>query len=324
MTQANITYPVDALTSYHYYRRDEGMLRLITTGRLRIIGDSGAFSAATQNVPIDIAEYAAWCRQWKDHLFWMASLDVIGDPATSLANWRILRDRYGLATVPTIHLGTDQRWLDAYARDGVDFVGLGGMVGKPQPVILRWCVHVLRYARHHHPQMRFHAWGQASRKFLDSVPVYSADSSGIFGEAYRYALLRIFDPTTGRDHKIKLDGSTDVIRIGGMLRRWYGVDPNEIRTSHSGNRAILIQLATASTQLYATWLQRRHNVSTPRWGINFATPSCYQSVVTESELGPKIHLVATDNDLCTAVAARPGPRKHIADTDSTHLNCLRS
>lgn len=317
--QVAITYPVDALVSYHYYRKDEHMAALAATGRLRMIGDSGAFSAMSLGSPISLDEYAAWCHRWADHLYWRASLDVIGDPHGTLRNWRILRDKHQLATVPTVHIGTDLSWFDVYAREGVDYVGLGGLVGKPQPTVLRWVVHALRYCRERHPQMRFHAWGQAGRKFLDSVPVYSADSSGALGQAYRYGRLRIFDPGTARDHAVALDGGRDVIALGPVLRRYYGVDPHEIRTSHAGNRGTLIRLAAASVQQYAAWLQKRHrHVTAPTWGINPNAPT----PAAGAPEGPRVHMVAGAGNVKQDLELAGGPRVHVvggADHDLPRL-----
>lgn len=273
-------YPVDALVSYHYFRTD-ALMDKVTGGWLRLIGDSGAFSAHTAGVAITVDEYAAWCHRWSDRLMWCASLDVIGDPRKSLANWRALRDTHGLATVPTIHVGTDPSWIGAYASEGVDFIGLGGMVGRPMPVMMRWSAAMLRHARDNYPQVRFHAWGQAGRTYLDSLPVYSADSSRS-AVAYRFGILRLFDPVSGRQHNLKLDGTPAVMRHGRLLRDVYGVDPQQVRTSHGGNRQLLIRLAAAGIQQYAAWLQRRHRgVTAPTWGVRDAPAA-----------GPLVHNVS--------------------------------
>src|SRR5690606_17654109 len=172
---------------------------------LRLIGDSGAFSAWSQGAKITLEEYAAWCRRWWDHLCWCASLDVIGDPMATWRNWVALRDRYGLLTVPTLHAGTDVKWLDAYAAEGVDLIGLGGMAGTGQaPRAFRWALHMVRRARDRWPHVRFHLWGVTHRRFLDTLPVWSADSSGLMGGAYRYGNLRLFDPATARDININV------------------------------------------------------------------------------------------------------------------------
>jgi hypothetical protein len=263
-----IDYPVDALVSYHFFRDDKVMDEITAPGHLRLIGDSGAFSAHTAGAQITLGEYAAWCRRWESHLVWRASLDVIGDPIASLANWRALRDVHGLHTVPTIHVGTDPSWIGAYATQGVDFIGLGGMVGRSVRTMMRWSIAMFQHARTHYPHVRFHAWGQAGRRYLDALPVYSADSSRS-AVAYRYGLLRLFDPASGRPDEFKLDGGPAVLRQGRLLRETYGVDPNLILTSHRGNRRLLIRLAVAGTQQYARWLRHRHgDVAAPAYAMN--------------------------------------------------------
>jgi hypothetical protein len=279
-TPGGLVYPVDALVSFHYFRTP-ALMDKVTGGWLRLIGDSGAFSAHTAGVDITVDEYAAWCHRWQDHLMWCASLDVIGNPRASLANWRALRDTHGLATIPTIHVGTDPSWIGAYASEGVDFIGLGGMVGRSVPVMMRWAAAMLRHARDNYPQVRFHAWGQAGRTFLDTLPVYSADSSRSTS-AYRFGILRLFDPVSGRQHNLRLDGTPAVMRHGRLLRDVYGVDPQQVRTSHGGNRQLLIRLAAAGIQQYAGWLQRRHGgVTAPTWGVRDAP-----------KVGPLVHNVS--------------------------------
>lgn len=279
-TTVKLTLPVDALVSYHYFRDDKTMDRATSGGHLRLIGDSGAFSAYSQGAAITLGEYADWCHRWGSRLTWRASLDVIGDPYASLRNWRTLRDRHGLDTVPTIHVGTDPTWIGAYASEGVDFIGLGGMVGKPVPTIMRWSAAMLRHARDNHPQVRFHAWGQAGRQYMDALPVYSADSSRS-AVAYRFGILHLFDPATGRQINLNLTGGAEVMRHGRLLRDVYGVDPRLIITSHAGNRRLLIRLAAAVIQRYAAWLQTRHQVPAPSWGISGTAPA-----------GPVVHTVS--------------------------------
>lgn len=315
MTRVAVTYPVDALVSYHYYAGDNEMRALTSTGRLRLIGDSGAFSAMTQGATIDRDAYAGWVTRWRPHLVWAASLDVIGNAEASHGNWKALRDQYRLPTVPTLHAGADTRWMDVYAAEGVDFLGLGGMAGTGQaPRAFRWAVNMLRYARANHPQMRFHLWGVTNRKFLDALPVYSADSSGALGQAYRYGSLRIFDPATGRHTQVMLKGR-EVYKIAPLLRRVYGVDPTQIETSHPGNRVILIQLAAAVTQQYALWLQRRHGrVSPPAWGIQ--EPVLERAHATPD--GPVIHVVDTDHGNLGSTTTDP-PSQRLPDGPRLHM-----
>ena len=309
-----IAYPVDALVSFHYYRTDAQLAPLVNTGRLRLIGDSGAFSALTQGAAIDLGEYAQWVARWRAHLLWAASLDVIGDAAATWRNWTTLRERHDLATVPTLHAGCSTTWLDRYAAAGVDMIGLGGLVGTA-PRAFRWAVHMFAYARRTHPQVRFHLWGVTNRQYLDNLPTWSADSSGIIGQAYRYGQLRIFDPRTATFHQAKLDGGRSVYRLGSLLRGTYGVDPASIDRSTPANRATLVQLTVASTQQYAAWLQRRHAVSPPSGAyVNHGAPIS----TAEPAGGPRGHATAgADHDLRrvvgdAALAGQPGPRLHAA------------
>lgn len=289
-----LAYPVDALVSYHYFKIDEHANLALAPGRFRMIADSGAYSAFSQGVTITLAEYAAWCRKWREELFWIASLDVFGNPEETFANWRELRDRHQLATVPTIHVGCDPKWLDAYAAEGVDFVGLGGMVGLG-PRVMRWVVHVLRYARDRHPEMRFHAWGMTTPTILDKIPVYSADSSGLISMAPMYARLRLYDPRTRAHVAVNLRNQREVHQHRRLFADVYRVDPTTFESSSASNRADLLQLAARSVQHYAAALQRRHQVTAPTWGINPLAPASGSSTATEPPdlTGPRLHVVST-------------------------------
>lgn len=300
-----LRYPFDALVSFHYFRNDEHMEKVTESGRLRLIGDSGAFSAFTQGSEITLPDYAAWVKQWRSRLYWAAALDVFGDPDATLANFRTLRDKYGLVTVPTLHIGGDPKWIDVYAREGVDFMGLGGMVGMPAPAVFRWLVHVFRHVRDHQPQMRFHTWGMTRQSVLEKLPIYSADSSGLLGSAYRYATLQLWDTRARKQVQIKLDGK-EPYRHRRLLTEQYGVSPKDIARSHAGNRTILIRITALAVQRRTETLTRRHQVSPPTWGIQ--APS-------RAVAGTRCH-VAEANIKDFVVL---GPRIHVVDGSSAHL-----
>ena len=278
-------YPVDVLVSYHYYRDQAMMRRVAERDRFRVLGDSGAFSAWSLGTTIDLAEYAAWCCDYWPRFCWCASLDVIGDPEASFANWARLRDRYGLLTVPTLHAGADTSWLDRYAAEGVDLVGLGGMAAQGQAArAYRWALHIMRYARDHHPAVRFHLWGVTSRRFLETLPAWSADSSGLFTTAFRFGTIRLFNPVTSRMVNLAFRGN-EVYRHGPLLRQVYGVDPSELERAHAGNDRLMSRLIAISNQRYAAWLQARHQV-TP--------PNMFRDPVRNALVGPRVHIVSTN------------------------------
>jgi hypothetical protein len=278
-----LAYPLDILASYHYLNDTTKMAKIVNARCWRIIGDSGAFSAHTLGQTIDLADYAAWCHTWWDHLVWCASLDVIGDPVASFRNWTTLRDRHQLVTVPTVHAGAGTEWIDQYATEGADLIGLGGLVGRNMPARgYRWAVHVVRHVRDRWPDVRLHLWGIAADSYLRHLPVWSADSSGVSVNPYKFAILRLCDPRTGESTRVHLR-SRKLYTYGPLLRSVYGVDPRQLSDPSPASRRLISRIAVASTVNYATWLQRHHQV-TP--------PSTYRGPA--DLVGPRIHLVEWD------------------------------
>jgi hypothetical protein len=257
--------PVNALVSYHYFKNRD--IDEIQSWGYRLIGDSGAYSASTQGTPIDIDEFMTWGIKWRDTFCWVASLDVIGDKDASWTNYRYLRDG-GLDVIPTIHYGCDPSELDRYAAEGVDFVGLGGMVGRKSEAqrLLRWCLRIFKYARDNHPQMRFHGWGVTHNKLIMDLPWYSVDSSG-FSSSYRFARLGLFDKSLGKNVGIDLNGK-DIYQHADLLLRDYNISPSEVAVSTNDTRRQLVRLSVASVQRQEDFLRRRHKVTAPKYGIN--------------------------------------------------------
>lgn len=288
-----INSPVDGLVSYHYFATDAAMHAITQHGTARLIGDSGAFSAYTQGATIRTADYASWVHRWRPHLFWAASLDVIGDAEASYHNWLTLKNDHGLDTVPTIHHGADHAtWMRRYADHNVDFMGLGGMVGAPNPVLLRWMLSVIRYARTHHPRMRFHAWGVSGHPILSKLPLYSGDSSGPLGQAPRFNSIPLWHPERRRMVNVPLDGKS-IYAHRDTLRRHYRVAAADVAVSTPATRRALSVLAVRSTALRANHLQHLHKVTPPTWGLNPHTPH---------PTGTLIHHVSTKNDTLAFLA----------------------
>ena len=252
--------PTDILCSYHYFHAID-MAKVQEWGT-RIIGDSGAFSAMSGGVPIDREEFHAWADRWRDALFWTAALDVIGDAEASYQNWIAAR-RDGLELVPTLHYGEGTASLDRFAEEGATLIGLGGMVpySSEKDRLMRWCLQMHRHARDHHPHVRFHGWGISHPFLVDNLPWWSTDSSG-FSSCFRFGSLRLWDPRKGRFFGVDLNGR-DLAKHARLLRETYNVDWKLISRSTPENRRPLGRVALRSVQLYASWLQRRQNVSPP-------------------------------------------------------------
>lgn len=257
-TRLNV--PTDILCSYHYFSDiDMGQIRSWGT---RIIGDSGAFSAMSGGKPIDREEFHAWAHRWRDDLFWVAALDVIGDADASFENY-LAAKRDGLDLVPTLHYGAEPHETDRLVEAGASLIGLGGMVpySSEKDRLMRWTLSMHRYARDNHPDVRFHGWGISHPYLVDNLPWWSTDSSG-FSSAFRFGTLRLWLPRRSRFVSVNLNGR-DLARYAKPLRDHYNVDWKLVSESLPSNRRELGRVALRSVQLYAEWLQQRQSVSAP-------------------------------------------------------------
>ena len=311
--EVKLRYPVNALVSFHYFK-DRDIADMKRWG-LRLIGDSGAYSAASQGAPINIQEFAEWGARWKDNLAWVASLDVIGDKEASWTNYAWLRNQ-GLDVIPTIHYGCDPKEVDRYVAEGVDFIGLGGMVGRKSEAdrLLRWTLSVFRYARDKHPQLRFHGWGVTHRQLTMNLPWYSVDSSG-FSSAYRFARLSLFDPAKGMMTNIELDGK-QIYKHVDLLKRVYNCDPDDVKISTPDRRRQLVRLAISSVQKLEEFLRNRHQVTPPTYGVK------------GWDLAPQVHVALGFPGAQSTLAVSPtdtpapfaGPNVHNAMASGTDVD----
>ncbi|AWN04204.1 queuine tRNA-ribosyltransferase [Gordonia phage Sour] len=303
MTTTTIAPPRNLLTSYHFYK-DFDIDRF---AGYRIAADSGAFSAMNAGASISVKELSEWILRWQDRFCWAASLDVIGDRDGTRRNWHQMVDDYGIEAVPTVHFGAPPTDLDYYAERGVDFVGLGGLVGKPVPRQMRWIITMFKYARDHHPDMRFHGWGVTSPRIMQ-LPWFSVDSSG-WSSSYRYGRLVIRDPHTGKAHTVVMNGSgTYEPEVARIMREHYGVNPRDAAYSNGANRPTIVRLSLLSASVQEQHFRRLHRrspISTPKWGQFDRRPS-----------GPHQHLAlpsAADHhaDMIAGMIV-DGPHQHLA------------
>lgn len=256
----------NVLCSYHYFK-DYDFTRLPD---LNIIADSGAFSAKSQGATITVDDLAAWAKDWSGAFKWVASLDVIGDPDGTRRNWERTRDRHDLEAIPTIHWGSDPSLMDWYVEQGVDLMGLGGMVGKSSDKQMRWLVSVFKHQQRHHPELGFHGWGVTSPKVL-RLPFYSVDSSG-WASVFRFGQVVVRDPRTGRLHKYQADGRDlkKKPQIARLLRAEYGINPDDVLVSNSNNRQLHARIALAALHVQEKQFQKMHGPArAPRFGVNY-------------------------------------------------------
>ena len=140
--------------------------------------DSGAFSAFTQKVVIDIQEYIAFIKEYKDIFSVYANLDVIGDAAGTLKNQRIM-EKAGLKPLPCFHYGDDEKYLKTYMEEP-DYIAFGGMVPIANADLAKWLDHLFSKficGKDGIPTHKIHGFGLTSVPLVLRYPWFSVDST---------------------------------------------------------------------------------------------------------------------------------------------------
>lgn len=266
--------PFSALFSYWYYKSDgafgkvtDALKRAAQRGQpVRVLVDSGAFSADTQGHRITTDEYAGWLRdtvvpEWGPWLVGCLNLDVLRDPVASWTNWSRLRT-LGHDTIPVTHMGDGIEVLDRYVDAGADYVALGAMVGKSITRKVRWAAHVHKHVLTVHPDARLHGLGLAAQSLVERLPWFSVDSTAISGTVTRWGTLPLYDPDVGKLVLVRLpDGSA--LKHAGVLRKHYGADPAAITFSDASNRNLVLDLVTQSVFLWAKAMRKTKGHRSP-------------------------------------------------------------
>ncbi len=152
--------------------------RLMKKNKIDLFLDSGAFSAFTQGIQIDIQEYIDFIKEHEDVLDVYANLDVIGSAEGTWKNQRIM-ERAGLNPLPCFHYGEDLKWLKRYINK-YEYIALGGMVPISTPQLAIWLDDIFsQYICDEEgmPKVKIHGFGLTSLKLLLRYPWYSVDST---------------------------------------------------------------------------------------------------------------------------------------------------
>ncbi len=141
--------------------------------------DSGAFSAFTQGVEIDIDEYIKFIKQHEDYLETYAVLDVIGDPIATYKNQKYM-EKKGVMPLPCFHYGEDPKWLKKYLDEGHEYIALGGMVPISTGDLRVWLDAIFsKYLCDDSGKaiVKVHGFGLTSLPLMVRYPWYSVDST---------------------------------------------------------------------------------------------------------------------------------------------------
>lgn len=177
------------LESYHYINSDR-MTRLVRQTGIPVFLDSGAFSAFTQKIEIDLPTYCQFIKNNADIIEVASVLDGIGDPELTLTNQKRMED-LGTTPLPCFHYGEDPKFLEHYIEN-YDHITLGGMVPISNGPLQKWLDHIwANYLtdENGYPRLRVHGFGLTSLPLMLRYPWYSVDSTswvltGSFGSIY--------------------------------------------------------------------------------------------------------------------------------------------
>lgn len=181
------------LHSFFHSSRKDGLERewflMNYKNKVNLFLDSGAFSALTQGVEINIYDYINFIKQHQNVIKVYANLDVIGTEKNApmpnaqtakltLKNQKIM-EKEGLTPLPVFHIGEPKKYLEYYVEN-YNYIGLGGMVGKPKNSLIPWlnrCFGQFICDKQGMPKVKVHGFGVTSLQLLLGFPWWSVDST---------------------------------------------------------------------------------------------------------------------------------------------------
>lgn len=171
------------LESYHYIHRQSFVDSIRTDGR-KIFLDSGAFSAYTKGVEIDLPGYCEYIKRNEDILenvegsILASVLDAVGNPLKTWQNQKAM-EALGVRPLPCFHYGEDERYLEYYIAN-YDYITLGGMVPISTPQLKLWLDRLWdKYLTDGagKAKVKVHGFGLTTVSLMERYPWYSVDSS---------------------------------------------------------------------------------------------------------------------------------------------------
>lgn len=173
-----LKYPgANILVSYHYKNaiKNGELLSEINNNGSSFFLDSGAFSASTLGVKININEYIDFIKKNINFIDYYAGLDDITNYQNTFKNNKIM-EKEGLKPLITFHYGEPIELLEDYLNE-YDHICLGGVVGKSRKTKVAWLDNLYARVISKYENKRIHMFGVADKFILSRYPFYSADAA---------------------------------------------------------------------------------------------------------------------------------------------------
>lgn len=162
----------------YYYKRDIDRMLEKDMG-ISLFLDSGAYSAFTRNITIDIDEYIQYIKDNQKYITQYAVLDIIGDAEGTLRNQQYMESK-GLNPIPCYHYGEATEYLKNYVSN-YDYIALGGLVGSGVSEQLKFFLDETwgRFLTNKDgtAKIKVHGFGMTSVPLMKRYPWYSVDST---------------------------------------------------------------------------------------------------------------------------------------------------
>lgn len=165
------------LDSYHYVGKQTAV-DTIRRDRTKLFLDSGAFSAFTAGVTINLNEYCDYIKRNVDIIEVASVLDAIGDAQATYEN-QVAMERAGVQALPCFHYGEDERYLEWYVSK-YPYITLGGMVPINREQLRYWLDRIWdKYLTTPAglPKVKVHGFGLTRVDLMQRYPWFSVDSS---------------------------------------------------------------------------------------------------------------------------------------------------
>lgn len=176
------TYLKRYLASYWAIKSTSVNLSAIKDYGHKFFLDSGAFSAFTKDIQINIQDYIKFIKDNIDYIEVYSVLDVIGDAERTLENQKIM-EQAGLKPIPCFHYGEDFKYLEYYIKN-YKYIALGGLVplAKRKELLKKHLDNCFYFIR---DKVKVHLFGMSSKWLLERYPIYSSDSTSHFSSSIR-------------------------------------------------------------------------------------------------------------------------------------------
>lgn len=219
------------LESYHYVGR-QSYVEKIKRDNVQIFLDSGAFSAFTKGVEIDLVGYCDYIKRNTEIIenvegsLCASVLDGIGDPLKTYNNQKAM-EKQGVRPLPCFHYGEDEEYLKYYIAN-YKYITLGGMVMVTTSQLKLWLDRIWsRYLLNPDgsPKVKVHGFGLTVPSIMGMYPWFSVDSSSWvhYSGNGHIPIPNFFDETDPQLDMITISKHSSVVKNYG--RHFLNIPP---------------------------------------------------------------------------------------------------